>query len=76
MGSAALHMAYVAAGRLDGFWENDLNAWDLLAGAVLVQAAGGTVTEADGSPYTLATRHVVATNGKIHERLLLDLRID
>jgi myo-inositol-1(or 4)-monophosphatase len=75
MGSAALHMAYVAAGRLDGFWENDLNAWDLLAGAVLVQVAGGVVTDADDRPYSLATRHVVATNGRIHARLISDLRI-
>ncbi len=76
MGSAALHLAYVAAGRLDAFWENDLNAWDLLAGAVLVQTAGGRVSDEDGSAYSLSTRHVVATNGKIHEQILADLRID
>ena len=76
MGSAALHMAYVAAGRLDGFWENDLNAWDLLAGAVLVQTAGGMVTDEDGNDYALSTRHVVATNGKIHRQILADLQVD
>lgn len=75
-GSAALHLAYVAAGRLDGFWENDLNAWDLLAGAVLIKAAGGEITDAKGAPYTLETRHVAATNGRIHRQLLLDLDMD
>lgn len=75
LGSAALHLAYVAAGRLDGFWENDLNAWDLCAGAVLVQEAGGRVTDSDGGGYTLATRHVVATNGRIHALLLRDLDV-
>ncbi|MCY0893507.1 MAG: inositol monophosphatase family protein [Acidibacillus sp.] len=75
-GSAALHLAYVAAGRLDGFWENDLNAWDLLAGAVLVEAAGGRVSDVTGSVYSLATRHVAATNGMIHDQLLRDLDLD
>ncbi len=75
-GSAAMHLAYVAAGRLDGFWENDLNAWDLLAGAVLVKAAGGEITDALGAPYTLETRHVAATNGRIHSELLRDLDVD
>lgn len=74
MGSAALHLAYVAAGRVDGFWQFDLNAWDLLAGAVLVQGAGGMVSDLSGDTYTLATRHVAASNGKVHEQLLGDLR--
>ncbi len=76
LGSAAIHLAYVAAGRLDGFWENDLNAWDLCAGAVLVQVAGGKVTDADNAPYDLFTRHIAATNGRIHEALLRDLDLD
>lgn len=75
-GSAALHLAYVAAGRVDGFWENDLNAWDLCGGVVLVLAAGGRATDAHGSPYQLGTRHIVATNGHIHEELLRELRVD
>ncbi len=75
-GSAALHLAYVAAGRLDGFWENDLNAWDLLGGAVLVKAAGGEITDAKGAPYSLETRHAAATNGRIHRMLLRDLDLD
>ncbi|GIM45000.1 inositol monophosphatase [Collibacillus ludicampi] len=69
-GSAALHLAYVAAGRLSGFWEIDLNAWDLAAGCLLVQEAGGQVTDTAGNAYTLAVRHVLATNGRIHQDVL------
>lgn len=68
-GSAALHLAYVAAGRLSGFWEIGLNSWDIAAGALLVQEAGGQVTDTAGLPYTLTVRHVLATNGAIHEEL-------
>jgi myo-inositol-1(or 4)-monophosphatase len=69
-GSAALHLAYVAAGRLSGFWEIDLNAWDLAAGCLLVEEAGGQVTDTRGEAYSLAVRHIVATNGHIHEGVL------
>ncbi|UNK19263.1 inositol monophosphatase [Paenibacillus sp. N3/727] len=69
-GSAALHMAYVAAGRLSGYWELGLNAWDVAAGALLIQESGGKVTDTEGRPYDLAVRNVVATNGAIHEGLL------
>lgn len=66
-GSAALHMAYVATGRLSGFWEMGLNSWDLAAGALMVEEAGGQVSDLNGRPYTLGVRNVVASNGKIHE---------
>jgi myo-inositol-1(or 4)-monophosphatase len=69
-GSAALHLAYVAAGRLSGFWEANLNSWDIAAGMLLVQEAGGRVTDIDGTPYGLHVRDVAATNGRIHEALL------
>lgn len=69
-GSAALHMAYVAAGRLSGFWEIGLNSWDLAAGALLVQESGGIVTDTLGRPYELGVRNVVASNGQIQEELL------
>lgn len=69
-GSAALHLAYVAAGRLSGFWELGLNAWDLAAGALLVKESGGTVTDTLGNPYTLQVRNMLATNGKIHQEML------
>ncbi|MNI02956.1 Inositol-1-monophosphatase [compost metagenome] len=68
-GSAALHLAYVAAGRLSGFWEIGLNSWDIAAGALLVQESGGRVTDTAGIPYSLAVRHVLATNGHIHDEL-------
>ncbi|QAY68485.1 inositol monophosphatase family protein [Paenibacillus protaetiae] len=66
-GSAALHMAYVAAGRLTAFWEIGLNSWDLAAGALLVQESGGAVTDTSGRPYHLGVRNVAASNGKVHE---------
>ena len=64
-GSAALDMAYVACGRLDGFWEFKLNPWDTSAGYLLVEEAGGTVTHFDGGKFTLDSREVLATNGLI-----------
>jgi myo-inositol-1(or 4)-monophosphatase len=66
-GSAALHLAYVAAGRLSGFWEIGLNSWDIAAGSLLIQEAGGMVTDTEGKPYSLAVRNVMASNGHIHE---------
>jgi myo-inositol-1(or 4)-monophosphatase len=64
-GSAALDMAYVACGRLDGFWEFNLNPWDTSAGFLLVEEAGGAVTHFDGGKFTLDSREVLATNGLI-----------
>jgi myo-inositol-1(or 4)-monophosphatase len=73
-GSAALHMAYVAAGRLTGFWELNLNAWDLAAGSLLVTESGGKVTDTYGKPYHLGVRDVVASNGHIHGSFIEALR--
>lgn len=73
-GSAALHLAYVAAGRLSGFWEVGLNAWDVAAGVLLIQEAGGQVTDTLGRPYDLTVRHILATNGLIHEELQAELQ--
>ena len=64
-GSAALDMAYVACGRLEAFWEFQLNPWDTSAGFLLVEEAGGTVTHFDGGKFTLDSREVLATNGLI-----------
>lgn len=69
-GTAAMHLAYVAAGRLTGFWEMDLNAWDLSAGSLLIQEAGGRVTDTRGTNYHLGVRHILATNGLIHDAML------
>jgi myo-inositol-1(or 4)-monophosphatase len=69
-GSAGLDLAYVASGRLDGFWEFNLNPWDTSAGVLLVEEAGGSVTHFDGSRFTLDSREVLATNGLIHEEMV------
>lgn len=69
-GSAALDLAYVAAGRLDGIWYHRLNSWDMVAGALLVKEAMGMVTDTDGDPaITDGTGSVLATNGLIHREL-------
>src|SRR3984893_2848807 len=65
VGSAGLDLADVACGRLDGFWEFNLNPWDTSAGYLLVEEAGGTMTHFDGEEFTLASRAVLATNGLI-----------
>lgn len=69
-GSAALDLAYVAAGRLDGLWYSRLNCWDMLAGSLLVAEAGGRISAIDGTPIMVDDRgSVLATNGKIHGTL-------
>ena len=65
-GSAALDLAYVAAGRLDGYWERGLSPWDIAAGIVLVEEAGGLVTAYDRSPMNISTGRILATNGHLH----------
>ena len=69
-GSAALDLAYVAAGRMDAFWEFNLNPWDTAAGILLVEEAGGRVTDFSGRQYRLASDEVLASNGFIHEEML------
>jgi myo-inositol-1(or 4)-monophosphatase len=69
-GSAALDLAYVASGRFDGFWELKLKAWDQAAGMLIVQEAGGRVTDRFGKPTTCYTDAIVATNGLIHDELV------
>lgn len=68
-GSAALDLACVAAGRFDGFWEFGLNAWDTAAGVLLVEEAGGRISDFDGQPYALGGHVILATNGLIHEEM-------
>ena len=75
-GSAAIDLAYVACGRLDGYWEFQLNPWDTSAGCLLVEEAGGRITHFDGSKFTLDSREILATNGLIHtemEHLFADM---
>jgi myo-inositol-1(or 4)-monophosphatase len=68
-GSAAIDLAYVACGRLDGYWERGLSPWDLAAGVVIVREAGGLVTAYDQSDFLLNSGRILATNGKIHRAL-------
>lgn len=70
LGSAAIDLCYVAAGRMDGFWESDLKPWDIAGGALIVAEAGGRVTNMDGARFTSRGGHVLATNGHLHEAML------
>lgn len=70
LGSAALDMAYVAAGRLDGFWEDRLKPWDVAASSLLVEEAGGVVTGTDGCPFHARLGNVLATTPSLHEPML------
>ena len=73
-GSAALDLAYVAAARLDGFWEYDLGAWDIAAGALLVSEAGGLLAEPNGELNYLKSGNIVAANPKLLEQLLVAIK--
>ncbi|HTH51202.1 MAG TPA: inositol monophosphatase family protein [Pyrinomonadaceae bacterium] len=68
-GSAAIDMAYVACGRFDGFWEEGLNPWDMAAGVLLIEEAGGQVTGYGGSSFTIYNPPMLATNGLIHDQM-------
>lgn len=70
MGSAALDLCAVAAGRSEGHWEVELKPWDSAAGALILRAAGGEVSDLYGGPYSPWTRHVVASNGRVHRAML------
>ena len=70
LGSAAMDLAYVASGRFDAFWEKGLKAWDVAAGALIVQEAGGKVTEFDGGKNYIFGNTILASNGKIHSKMI------
>ena len=70
MGSAALDMAYVAAGRCDGFWQRNLNYWDIAAGIILIKEAGGFVTDFKGDNKYLENKTILATNSKIGDQMI------
>ena len=69
-GSAALDLCYVACGRMDGFWEFNLNPWDTAAGVLVVEEAGGIVSDFRGGPFQLNSRETLASNGLIHDELI------
>jgi len=74
LGAAALDLAYVAAGRLDGFWERDLKPWDIAAGILLIREAGGYVSDLNGRDEMLERGHLVAGNEAVHKALLARLK--
>lgn len=74
LGSAVLYLSWLAAGRLDGYWELRVGAWDVAAGSLFVEEAGGRVTNLQGGPLDLDAPSIVATNGRIHEAMLGVLR--
>lgn len=69
-GSAALDLAYLACGRFDGFWEDGLNPWDVAAGILLIEEAGGRVTDYRGARLDIYTPKVLATNGRVHDAMM------
>lgn len=75
-GAAALDLSYLAAGRIDGFWEERLKPWDVMAGGLLVEEAGGRMSRFDGSPMGLSADETVASNGALHEAMLAVFRED
>ena len=70
LGSAALDLCYVAAGRFEAFWEQHLKPWDVAAGALIVEEAGGRVTVMDGGPFDAAAAHLIASNGHVHREVV------
>ena len=74
LGSAAVDLAYVAAGRFDGFWEVKLNAWDISAGALIIEEAGGRVSTLDGRPFNSRLGEIVASNGRVHDEMVALIR--
>ena len=70
LGAASLDLAYVAAGRFDGFWERGLSPWDVAAGILLVREAGGLVSDLDGGNRALDAGHILAANETLHPQLL------
>lgn len=70
LGSAAIDLCYVAAGRMDGYWEMSLSPWDMAAGVVILEEAGGKYTDLLGKPSTVYQKQILATNGKIHDQMI------
>jgi len=73
-GSAALDLCYIAVGRVDGFWELDLHPWDTAAGIVILEEAGGRVTDFAGNPFSIYGSEILASNGQIHQEMVKVLR--
>ncbi|MEO6694224.1 MAG: inositol monophosphatase family protein [Ignavibacteria bacterium] len=70
LGSAALDLCWTACGRFEGFWEYNLNSWDVAAGYLILMEAGGKITKFNGEKYTIYTKEILATNGLIHDAMI------
>jgi len=70
LGSAAIDLCFLACGRFDGFWEQNLKPWDTAAAELIAREAGAVVTDFSNKPYTIDKKEILATNGKIHEEML------
>jgi len=76
LGSAAIDLCFIACGRFDGFWEQNLKPWDTAAGELIAREAGATVTDFSNKPFSIYNNQILATNGKIHKELLSLLAIE
>ena len=75
LGSAALDLAYVSSGKIDGFWERDLNLWDICSGVLLVKEAGGRISQPNGNTWTTNSRDIAVSNSLIHDKLIENLTL-
>ena len=75
LGSAGLDLAYVAAGKIDGFWEKNINLWDISTGVLLVKEAGGRISRINGEEWSISTKEVLASNTKLHNNLVKNLSL-
>jgi len=75
LGAASLDLAYVASGKIDGFWEKDLNLWDVISGVLLIKEAGGRISETYGNTWNTKSRDILASNTSIHQKLIEKLTL-
>ena len=75
LGAAALDLAYVSSGKIDGFWEKNLNLWDICSGVLLVKEAGGRISEPNGNKWTTNSRDITVSNSLIHDKLIENLTL-
>ena len=75
MGSAAIDLAYVASGKLDAFWEINLNIWDIASGIILITEAGGKISQSNGEIWNINSNNILASNALIHEQMVDYLKI-
>ena len=74
-GCAGLSLAYVSSGKMDGFWEKDLNLWDVSSGVLLVKEAGGRISQPNGDKWTTQSRDILVSNTVIHNKLIKNLTL-